>query len=96
MYKPDRRSTLYVPFNHPNGHAGLPPVYLQVCGLDYLRDEAVLYEKVLREQGVKTEMKVYPGLPHGFWSFMPQLKVSAAFIEDTVQGFAWLLTQSRH
>lgn len=39
-------------------HNGLPPTYIQVCGLDPLRDEGLLYEKVLREEGVKTKVDV--------------------------------------
>jgi acetyl esterase/lipase len=69
-YKPDPASPLFSPFLHPDGHAGLPPMYFQVCGMDPLRDEALIYEKVLREDyGVKTKLDVYPGLPHGFWIF---------------------------
>ena len=37
-------------------HAGLPPACMQVCGMDPLRDEGILYEKVLKEQGVKTKL----------------------------------------
>lgn len=40
-------------------HANLPPAYIQVSGLDPLRDEGILYEKVLRNAGVKTQIKVY-------------------------------------
>ena len=38
---------------------GLPPAYLQVNGVDPLRDEGLLYEKLLREAGVKTKLHVY-------------------------------------
>ncbi|KAF7333116.1 Esterase/lipase/thioesterase [Mycena venus] len=37
-------------------HVGLPPSYLQICGLDLLRDEGLLYERLLREQGVLTKL----------------------------------------
>lgn len=40
-------------------HAGLPPTFLQVAGLDPLRDEGILYEKILREAGVKTQLIMY-------------------------------------
>lgn len=91
-YKPDPHDPLYVPFNHPKGHAGLPPAYFQVNGLDPLRDEALIYERVLREEyGIKTKLDMYPGLPHGFWGFFPMLKSADRFKEDMVQGMGWLL-----
>lgn len=39
-------------------HEGLPPVYIQVCGLDPLRDEGLLYEKCFKEDGVGTKLDV--------------------------------------
>ena len=39
-------------------HAGLPPLWMQVAGMDPLRDEALLYEKVLRTSGVQTKLHV--------------------------------------
>lgn len=93
-YNPDSTSELYVPFNHPTGHGGLPPAYFQVCGLDPLRDEALIYEKVLREEnGIKTKLDIYPGLPHGFWSFFPTLASSKKLREDILIGVGWLLDQ---
>ena len=40
-------------------HKGLPPAYLQISGLDPLRDDGLIYEKVLREAGVPTKLEVY-------------------------------------
>lgn len=95
-YKPDTASPLYNPFNHPKGHKGVPPVYFQICGMDPLRDEALIYEKVLREDyGIPTKLDVYPGLPHGFWSFWPDMKASTGFVEDATRGVGWLLEQSK-
>ncbi|KAJ6506915.1 Alpha/Beta hydrolase protein [Mycena sanguinolenta] len=37
-------------------HTCVPPAYIQVCGLDPLRDEGLLYERLLREQGVPTRL----------------------------------------
>ena len=36
----------------------LPPAYVQVAGLDPLRDEGLLYERLLRENGVKTKIEM--------------------------------------
>lgn len=91
-YKPDNNDPLYVPFNHPKGHVGLPPAYFQINGLDPLRDEAIIYERVLREEaGVKTKLDMYPGLPHGYWAFMPTMKASEKFRLEMLEGVGWLL-----
>ncbi|KAK5730708.1 hypothetical protein LTR15_000646 [Elasticomyces elasticus] len=90
----DRKDPLFSPLLVPTGQKGLPPSYFQICGMDPLRDEALIYERVLREeQGIKTKVDMYPGLPHGFWSIAPKLKVSEKFVEDSVKGAEWLLQQ---
>lgn len=45
------------PLLYPS-HANLPPAIIQVAGLDLLRDEGILYAKVLKEAGVKTRLHV--------------------------------------
>ncbi|KAI0057916.1 hypothetical protein BV25DRAFT_1830670 [Artomyces pyxidatus] len=72
-------------------HAGLPPAHFQVCGLDPLRDEGLLYERLLREAGTPTRLDVYPGVPHAFQMAAPQIKLAAKFLNDTFSGFRWLL-----
>ncbi|TFY78748.1 hypothetical protein EWM64_g5268 [Hericium alpestre] len=73
-------------------HTGLPPATVYICGLDPLRDEGLLYERVLREAGVKTKLYVYPGLPHGFHVVLPQMKAAAKYNADVDEGIKWLLS----
>ena len=60
--------------------------------MDPLRDEALIYEDVLREEcGVKTRLDVYQGLPHGFWLKYTKLTATKRFLKDMVEGVGWLL-----
>jgi acetyl esterase/lipase len=91
-YKPDTKSPLRSPLIFPS-HEGLPPAYIQVCGADPLRDEGLIYEQVLREANVRTKLDIFPGLPHGFWSWFPEAGFSKVFQAKTVDGLKWLLGQ---
>lgn len=92
-YEPDDNDSVWwAIFNHPKGHGNLPPIFLQIDGLDPLRDDSIIYERMLREEyGIKTKMNVYPGLPHGHWNIFPFLKGSEKFREDQIAGMAFLL-----
>lgn len=89
--EPDESSPLYSPFNSKNPHKGLPPTYIQVDGMDPLRDDGLIYEQVLSENGVKTKLDIWPGLPHAHFGFLPFLSGSKKAVLDTFLGFGWLL-----
>ncbi|KAI0061914.1 hypothetical protein BV25DRAFT_1947234 [Artomyces pyxidatus] len=72
-------------------HAGLPPAHIQVCGLDPLRDEGLLYERLLREAGTPTRLDIYPGVPHAFQMAAPRIALASKFLNDAFSGFRWLL-----
>lgn len=69
----------------------LPKAYMQVCGLDVLRDEGLLYEKLMREAGVPTKLDIYPGCPHGFWLFCKDFEAAKKQRRDLHEGLKWLL-----
>ncbi|KAF8158667.1 alpha/beta hydrolase fold-domain-containing protein, partial [Mycena galopus ATCC 62051] len=76
-------------------HSGLPPVYMQICGLDPLRDEGFLYERLLRAQGVRTKVDVYPGVPHGFHVFLPPMGATKKWHTDLREGLKWILGETQ-
>jgi acetyl esterase len=53
--------------------AGLPPTYIGVCSADPLRDEGIEYARRLADQGVRTELRMYPGLFHGAAGMFPEV-----------------------
>lgn len=52
----------------------------------------MIYEEVLKaENGIETRVDLYPGLPHGFWSFWPKARFSQPWQGDCIKGLEWLL-----
>lgn len=38
-----------------------------------------MFAEILRDNGLGVEDRIYPGLPHGFWTTYPELPVSKAW-----------------
>jgi acetyl esterase/lipase len=91
-WEPDWLSVDYSPVNSEVSLAGLPPHFVQVDGSDTLRDDGLIYEKLLRDSGVDTRLIAYPGMPHGHWNW-PQHSLSDKAHVDTLSGLGWLLGQ---
>lgn len=81
----------FSPFNVSGAHTGMPPTYFQVAGADPLRDDGLIYERVLREHGVPTRLSVYPGAPHGHYTAWPDAEISRKWDFDVIDSFGWLL-----
>lgn len=92
-YLPDPKSHLMSPLLWPSGFKGHPPIYMTIMGQDPLRDDALIYEKVLREDyGVKTKIDVYPGIFHQFVGFRPETSHTMKRVQNGRAGMTWLLT----
>ncbi|KAL4960349.1 alpha/beta hydrolase fold-domain-containing protein [Aspergillus stella-maris] len=86
-----RHTVDYCPFVDMDSFKGIPKSYIQVCGMDPLRDDGIIYEKVLREYGVQTRFDAYMGVPHGVWAVFPKLRSSQRAVLDAVRQTGWLL-----
>ncbi|KAG8625758.1 hypothetical protein KVT40_006159 [Elsinoe batatas] len=89
--KGDGSSPMFSPVNAERPHVGMPPVFFQACGMDVVRDDALVYERMLRDNGVKTKLIVYAGVPHGHQTLFPSLAKSKQARLDTVEGIGELL-----
>ncbi|KAJ7624739.1 Alpha/Beta hydrolase protein [Roridomyces roridus] len=78
------------PLLHPV-HAGLPPAVFQICGIDPLRDEGLLYGKILKREGVKTRVHTYPGVLHGFNYLLPDIAAAKRWEREYRDGLKWIL-----
>ena len=57
---------------------------IQIAGADPLRDEGFAYADRLIRAGVRTTIKVYSGLPHGFY-FFTQLAEARQVVEEVTK-----------
>jgi len=55
---------------------GLPPLLIQVGGIEVLRDEAMLLAEQAKTSGVDVTLEVYEGMTHVFQSFADNLEES--------------------
>ena len=72
---------------------GLPPTVFGIAGLDPMRDEALLYSKLLSEANVPTETTLFKGVPHGHRRFGKALRASEHLDQCIEQGILWTLSK---
>ncbi|KAK5127090.1 hypothetical protein LTR85_008450 [Meristemomyces frigidus] len=87
----DNNSPLRYPILSKAPLGDLPPTYFQADGMDPIRDDALIYDEMLKEAGVSTRIDFYPGCPHGHFMFMPGMKISNKATGDLFVGVGWLL-----
>ena len=71
---------------------GMPPTVISVAGLDVLRDEGLLYAKLLAEANVPTQTWLFKGVPHAHRRFGKALKASDDSDQCWVEGISWILS----
>ncbi|KFX99607.1 hypothetical protein O988_03752 [Pseudogymnoascus sp. VKM F-3808] len=89
----DDADTKFNPGNAtPEEVKGLPPTVFGIAGLDPLRDEGLLYAKMLTEVGVPTNISLFKGVPHGFRRFGDRLAASKRWDDVIDEGIRWALS----
>lgn len=88
----DMSSPWRLPLISSHGLTGLPKTYIQVDGMDCLRDDGLLYDEMLKEAGVDSKCDLYAGCPHAHATFIPGKAGERALI-DLVKNFGWMLGQ---
>ena len=66
-------------------HAGLPPHFIATAECDPSRDDAELYAAKLKEAGIEVTVKRYPGMVHGFASWVGFLPGAREVMQDSGQ-----------
>jgi acetyl esterase len=67
--------------------AGIAPTFVGTAEIDSSRDDAEIYGEKLRAAGVEVQVKRYPGMIHGFLSWLGVIDGAQRAIDD---GAAWL------
>jgi acetyl esterase/lipase len=86
----DMNSPWRSPLASSHSLAGLPRTYIQVDGMDCLRDDGLLYDEMLREAGVETRCDLYAGCPHAHATFVPGKAAEKAHL-DLLRNIGWML-----
>jgi acetyl esterase len=64
--------------------AGLPPTLIVTAEYDPVRDEGETYRRRLAEAGVRTTLRRYPGMIHGFYAMTDLFDDGHSVYEDVL------------
>merc|ERR1711881_405688 len=91
----DLESSLFDPTYSKNGLKGYPPTFVEIAGMDPLRDEGLIFEQMLQEEHVPTKLLLHEGYGHMWWMNFPMLEAAKKATRDRLEGARWLLEQGK-
>ncbi|KAI0168550.1 Alpha/Beta hydrolase protein [Pestalotiopsis sp. NC0098] len=71
---------------------GLAPAYVQIAGMDPLRDEGLAYVEKLRQANVDVHLDIYPGFPHAF-GYSPELPSAKTLEHDLLKAIREMIAR---
>lgn len=83
-YLPSKDVSAYANPILSKSQRGLPSTFILICGLDPLYDDGVFYANLLEKAGVRVLLKVFNGLPHDFYSVLPEIQASKRAKQDII------------
>ncbi|PLB55709.1 hypothetical protein P170DRAFT_433219 [Aspergillus steynii IBT 23096] len=69
---------------------GLPPTYIDVGELDIFRDEDIAFAARIAAANIPLEFHVYPGLPHAFEVYAPNIEATKRAVADRYRAISTL------
>lgn len=88
----DPHSPYFSALNSAKGLQGLPRTYIQAGGRDVLRDDSVVYHKLLQDAGVDTLLDVHAEEGHSCFSIWWNEETGSPTLKQkSMAGMAWLL-----
>lgn len=87
----DVKSPWFSPVNDPEAIPKSPRAFIQVGDKDPLRDDGLIYAKVLKDNGVEARVDRYPNWGHQGWSIFAPKDIPAELASNTMKGMKWLL-----
>ncbi|KAK1968936.1 alpha/beta-hydrolase [Colletotrichum sublineola] len=89
----DFSSPWFSPVNDPASLSKCPRAYIQVGDRDPLRDDGLIFAKMLQENGVEARVHRWPNWGHQGWSLYCPADAPANLGPDTMNAMRWLLGQ---
>ena len=71
------------------------PVYMEHCAFDPMRDDVIIYQKVLESRGIPTKTQFFSEDAHWSWAVgnRPSNAKNPTFEEAQMAGMKWLLSK---